>query len=56
MTACTEKYFFLFLNQNICCGYSKEWASMMIMIMYNSFLPKSDMDIWRVPIETMESL
>ena len=20
----TEKYFFLFLNQNICCGYSKE--------------------------------
>ena len=20
----TKKYFFLFLNQNICCGYSKE--------------------------------
>ena len=21
---CTRKLFFLFLNQNICCGYSKE--------------------------------
>ena len=24
LTVCNQKIFFLFLNQNICCGYSKE--------------------------------
>ena len=24
LRVCDEKIFFLFLNQNICCGYSKE--------------------------------
>ena len=40
VSMCNQNLFFSFLNQNICCGYSKELSQCVIKIQFSHFSPE----------------